>query len=290
MRLIVIASVISICFFACIKEGSVETGDPFSPDPPVDSVENEIDSCRLIKFIQGTDVGDDSVFTLFFDANDHLVKMVNYSQSANESDSILFFYNGAGQLTRMFYDCPAPMEITYTYAAGKLSKMKITEPARPGDSTIYTYEYGTGTKPTRRNYYSYDAFTGTGGLAGFKTYKYDGSGNITELVNRELNTNWDSARFVYQPLSLNSFRLMRAVSEALNLIDLRNGAIVELGWNESQLLSGKFYKPGGAIDYELNMFFETDSLDNVSKIRSVRKYNGLPDEQVYTYRLSYECK
>jgi len=296
MRYLILVCSLALAIASCIKEKSIDTGaTPNDPVDPVDTLDpaNPPDSCNLVKFIQGEEgLGGDTIFVLHYNNQGRLIKVLNSSDHSTEVDSFLYTYNSAGQVSRVYYDCPMPMDTYYEYSGNKLIKRKEVDINQTGDSAVYTYEYGSSNKPIRRNFFYYSSSSPVpGGFAGYVEYEYDTDGNITTINNfgGSFGT-YKKASFTYLPRK-NSFKPMAHISEAFNIIDLHNGGFEEMVWNEKDLDTGVFLDFNGDIKKELRMEYTLDTAGNVSKILShatTPVSSGL-SSYIYTYRLFNQC-
>ncbi len=294
MRYLFLMCSLALVISSCFKEKSIDTGA--TPDDPLDlsdtlSPVNPADTCNLVKFIQGEGIGDDTIFVLHYNNQDRLIKIVNSSDNSTNVDSFLYTYNSAGLVSRIQYESLGPMDTYYSYSGNKLIKRKVEDLTRPGDSLVYTYEYGSGNKPIRRNFYYYNGSSPVpGGFVGYNEYEYDANGNITTINNFGGGfEQYKKAMFTYLSRK-NSFKPMSHISEAFNSIDLHNGAFEELIWSEQDVETGVFLNENGDIKKELHMNYLLDSAGRVEKILSHRTAPGSSDINTYTYRLFYQCR
>jgi len=295
MRYFLLFCSLALAISSCIKEKSIDTGatpdDPFDPTDTLSPV-NPADTCDLVKFIQGEEgLGGDTIFVLHYNNQGRLFKIINSSDHSSSVDSFLYTYNGAGQVSRIYYDCPMPMDTYYEYSGNRLVKRKDIDINQTGDSAVFTYEYGSGNKPIRRNYYYYSSSSPVpGGFVGYNEYEYDAKGNITTINNfGGGSAQYKKATFTYLPQK-NSFKTMAHISEAFNITDLENGGFPEMVWNENDLTTGVFLDFNGEIIKELHMNYVLDSAGRVEKVLSLRTAPGSSDVNTYNYRINYQCR
>lgn len=290
MRSLILVSLLTVGFFSCIKEKSIDTGlNPNDNGNPPDSTGKD-SVCRLITLIQGDDKGSDTFYTLSYDAGGRLIKVVDSSQSSGDAYAFLFSYDASGRLVRIFEDSPGPVEALYTYDGTKLTRLKIIDMTSSGDSTVYTYEYGTGNKPIRRNLYRYSSPGSTGGFVGFMTFEYNAQGNIVRIVNENGGAQYKTAEFEYLPGTKNSLKQFGPLAETRNLLDWENASFEEMAWNENDLDYGVLYDANGQVWREVSWLYQADSSKKVTTILAGQLSANSSDVGITTYRLAYECK
>lgn len=274
MRQLVFISVLALFSVSCFKETSIETDEPVVT----------ADSCHLVKLVQGTD----TVLTLFYDSKGRLFKLTDYDVPGNYTDSLIASFNTSDLVTHVLWDSPFPLDVFYEYAGTSVVKMKLIDQSRPSDSAVYTFEYGPGGKPTRKNLYSYSSFT-SGGLFEYYIFSYDSKGNIavkkTFSADNQLK---ETASFTYlnQP---NSFRSLVYFSDPFNVFDMQNAIDVEACWNEQDASTAIYTDANGDIIKQKEITYVKDSKNRVSQVKSETYYSSPGDGPSFNYTFFYNC-
>ncbi len=274
MRLLFFCFLVLLFGVSCIKEKSIEI-DISSPTG---------DTCHLIKLVQGTD----TVLNLFYDQKGRLVKLTDLDVPSNDIDSLIATFNSAGLVSSVHWDSPYPLDVFYDYSGTRIIKMKLIDPFRLADSAVYTFEYGAGTKPLRKNLYSYSSFT-SGGLFEYYLFTYDSKGNISTK-----ETFWAAGQlketivFTYTDQA-NSFRSLSYFSDPFNVFDMQNAIDAEACWNENDAASAIYTNANGDIIRQKKISYEKDSKGRVVTVKSETYYLAPGDGESFNYTFFYNC-
>ena len=260
---------------SCIKEKSFEPPEPVDPN----------DSCRLVKLVQGKD----TVLSLFYDTKGRLYKLTDYDVPSNYTDSLLALFDGSNRVIHVTSDSPYPLDVFYEYAGTRITKMKLVDQYAIADSTVFTFEYGSGPKPIRKNLFSYTSFT-TGGLFEYYVFEYDPNGNISSKKTFSAdNQLYQTVVFTYtdQP---NSFKSLSYFSDPFNIFDMQNAIDIEACWNEQDAETAVFTNAAGEIIRQKRITYIKDAKNRISNVVSETYYTTPGDGPSFNYEFFYNCQ